>query len=169
MPAESASRSANHVAKVRFSTLDPSAAQTWVRHPLPRLDAGFRARLTRCVLDRSSNRLPTSAPIRRPVLFDTQAKKGGKFVIHGIGQADVRTHGTAQHGGRDVPRGSQMELREAIHFTPVAGKTFAGSHLADDATLASALANHLARLGPSQRTLVQRIIDESATGEGRVR
>lgn len=41
--------------------------------------------------------------------------------------------------------------------------------MTDDGTEASALANHLARLGPSQRTLVQRIINGSATGEGRVR
>ena len=38
----------------------------------------------------------------------------------------------------------------------------------DDGTEASALANHLARLGSSQRMFVQRVIGDAAAGEGRV-
>ena len=38
----------------------------------------------------------------------------------------------------------------------------------DDGTEASALANHLARLGTSQRKFVQRVIGDAAAGEGRV-
>ena len=38
----------------------------------------------------------------------------------------------------------------------------------DDGTEASALANHLARLASSQRTVVQRVIGDAAAGEGRV-
>lgn len=38
----------------------------------------------------------------------------------------------------------------------------------DDGTEASALANHLARLGVSRRTFVQRVIGDAAAGEGRV-
>ena len=37
-----------------------------------------------------------------------------------------------------------------------------------DGTEASALANHLARLGTSQRKYVQRVIGDAAAGEGRV-
>jgi len=37
-----------------------------------------------------------------------------------------------------------------------------------DGTEASALANHLARLGMSQRKYVQRVIGDAAAGEGRV-
>ena len=40
--------------------------------------------------------------------------------------------------------------------------------MADDGTEASALANHLARLGASQRHYVQRVIADAAAGEGRV-
>lgn len=40
--------------------------------------------------------------------------------------------------------------------------------MADDGTEASALANHLARLGKSQRRVVSRIISDAATGQGRV-
>ncbi|ANE83363.1 hypothetical protein A7U43_27955 (plasmid) [Mycobacterium adipatum] len=38
----------------------------------------------------------------------------------------------------------------------------------DDGTAASALANHLARLGSRQRAFVQRVIGDAAAGEGRV-
>ena len=40
--------------------------------------------------------------------------------------------------------------------------------MADDGTEASALANHLARLGKSQRQFVQRVIADAAAGKGRV-
>lgn len=40
--------------------------------------------------------------------------------------------------------------------------------MADDGTEASALANHLARLGKSQRRVVERVIGGTAAGEGRV-
>lgn len=40
--------------------------------------------------------------------------------------------------------------------------------MADDGTEASALAHHLARLGSTQRRYVQRVIDDTATGQGRV-
>lgn len=40
--------------------------------------------------------------------------------------------------------------------------------MADDGTEASALANHLARLGQGQRKFVQRVIGDTAAGEGRV-
>lgn len=38
----------------------------------------------------------------------------------------------------------------------------------DDGTAASALANHLARLGSGQRAFVQRVIGDAAAGQGRV-
>jgi hypothetical protein len=40
--------------------------------------------------------------------------------------------------------------------------------MADDGTEASALAHHLARLGATQRRYVQRVIDDTATGQGQV-
>lgn len=40
--------------------------------------------------------------------------------------------------------------------------------MADDGTEASALANHFARLGATQRRYVQRVIDDTAAGQGRV-
>jgi hypothetical protein len=40
--------------------------------------------------------------------------------------------------------------------------------MTDDGTEASALANHLARLGADQRKFVQRVIGDAAAGEGRV-
>lgn len=40
--------------------------------------------------------------------------------------------------------------------------------MADDGTEASALANHLARLGKSQRRVAEQVISDTAAGEGRV-
>ena len=82
--------------------------------------------------------------------------------------AALKQHGWKLYACGDVAaqRGFIAEIPGADGGDPILA-VYPGD-MADDGTEASALANHFARLGATQRRYVQRVIDDTAAGQGRV-